>query len=855
MDILTQSQGIADRHTSIAVHNVERAIRAIKTFTPHAQGIVPQSGGGTVNFLRADGTWAAPLGVDSGSVSGITNRLPKFTGPTSLGNSSIQDDGTAVSTPELIIANGGFASHAASTIDASAATIPLSITDTHTNQTSSIVELSIDSTGSSFAGATGGGGGVPPNFSGSLPGGASSTMLAANAVGTIVSGSLTNIALFANAQHGTTNYALFAPHGDLSLGAGNTTLGGTLTVNGNTSLVGTCNVSQLLTTNGGIVSNNGPVTLNPSNGGVSITTTFGSPSPPSVEPAAILIQEADQAAANDASLVWWTIGNTPGTYNVYAGAKNTASSPSFLNPKFVVGIQNSGTTGITNVTERFAVTNAGVVVSGTADMGSNKILNLANGSAAQDGAAFGQIGSAVNAAVSGTTNKLAKFTGANVVGNGWASDDGTTWGVSGKFAVDEASGRTGIGTAPDTNDNLAVQATFRVKDASSLLRLATDGAGNNYVESGAAFVSDSKAVLKFTSMLGATVFGQFETSGQLTLNDSVAVASASAGASVVKFLGHDVLTNTDNTNGPAFKLAINAIGRRDVYLYDTGGTGNALDFGVGSSQGTYIQAVDTGWNTAQALGIQQFGGATTIGNGTNNCGVSGTFSCTGLVDLTGQSVYLGRQILTSTTGTVPYTPTTGTRKILLRMVGGGGGGGGGAGGTSTAAVGAGGMGGAYVEKWINPGALITTTGNYTAGAGGTAGANTGGAGGTGGDTTITIQGTPYTAKGGIGGSGMAAGSAAAIVDTGGYSAASTAADFNSQDPGFPGVRVSTALYWGGKGGGSPFGQGGKGGFGAGGVAGSNATGYGSGGGGANVSTPGATGGTGAQGVIVIDEWR
>lgn len=46
----------------------------IGTFTSAAPGIVPASGGGTVNFLRADGTWADPRGyrtfIASGTVSG-----------------------------------------------------------------------------------------------------------------------------------------------------------------------------------------------------------------------------------------------------------------------------------------------------------------------------------------------------------------------------------------------------------------------------------------------------------------------------------------------------------------------------------------------------------------------------------------------------------------------------------------------------------------------------------------------------------------------------------------------------------------------------------------------------------------
>jgi hypothetical protein len=51
-----------------------------------------------------------------------------------------------------------------------------------------------------------------------------------------------------------------------------------------------------------------------------------------------------------------------------------------------------------------------------------KITGLANGSSASDAAAFGQIGTAVSAAVSGTTNTLAKFTGANVVGDSSITD-------------------------------------------------------------------------------------------------------------------------------------------------------------------------------------------------------------------------------------------------------------------------------------------------------------------------------------------------------------------------------------------------------------------------------------------------
>lgn len=46
----------------------------INSFSTSLSGAAPASGGGTVNFLRADGTWAVPPGVSSGgTVTSITN--------------------------------------------------------------------------------------------------------------------------------------------------------------------------------------------------------------------------------------------------------------------------------------------------------------------------------------------------------------------------------------------------------------------------------------------------------------------------------------------------------------------------------------------------------------------------------------------------------------------------------------------------------------------------------------------------------------------------------------------------------------------------------------------------------------
>jgi hypothetical protein len=45
-----------------AASHAESIVQALKVFTSVAAGLVPASGGGTTNFLRADGGWAAPAG-------------------------------------------------------------------------------------------------------------------------------------------------------------------------------------------------------------------------------------------------------------------------------------------------------------------------------------------------------------------------------------------------------------------------------------------------------------------------------------------------------------------------------------------------------------------------------------------------------------------------------------------------------------------------------------------------------------------------------------------------------------------------------------------------------------------------
>ena len=43
--------------------------KQVETFTDTTEGVVPASGGGTTNFLRADGTWATPTGGGGGGLT------------------------------------------------------------------------------------------------------------------------------------------------------------------------------------------------------------------------------------------------------------------------------------------------------------------------------------------------------------------------------------------------------------------------------------------------------------------------------------------------------------------------------------------------------------------------------------------------------------------------------------------------------------------------------------------------------------------------------------------------------------------------------------------------------------------
>ena len=129
---------------------------------------------------------------------------------------------------------------------------------------------------------------------------------------------------------------------------------------------------------------------------------------------------------------------------------------------------------------------------------------------------------------------------------------------------------------------------------------------------------------------------------------------------------------------------------------------------------------------------------------------------------------LARYVYTTGTGAT-HTPDGTATRCRLILVGGGGGGGGAAQAGAQSGVGGGGSSGGIVDFWWTVSGNIT----YTIGAFGAKGAAGNNAGTAGGDSTATGSGLALTAKGGPGGSSMAAGTAHTAAPGGGVAAGTT----------------------------------------------------------------------------------
>lgn len=89
-----------------------QATALLDTFTSAAKGLAPASGGGTANFLRADGTWAAPAGGGGGgSPGGTTGEIQWNNAGSFAGAADVEIEGgqlrlPAIATPTAPAAGG-----------------------------------------------------------------------------------------------------------------------------------------------------------------------------------------------------------------------------------------------------------------------------------------------------------------------------------------------------------------------------------------------------------------------------------------------------------------------------------------------------------------------------------------------------------------------------------------------------------------------------------------------------------------------------------------------------------------------------------------------------------------------------
>ena len=229
-------------------------------------------------------------------------------------------------------------------------------------------------------------------------------------------------------------------------------------------------------------------------------------------------------------------------------------------------------------------------------------------------------------------------------------------------------------------------------------------------------------------------------------------------------------------------------------------------------------------------------------------GMDGSGAVNSVNGITGD-VIIPQKTVQVFTASGAWSKPIGCRYVRVRAVGGGGGGGGVVAAASQCAVGGGGAGGSYAEGTYD----VTSTSSLTVtiGAGGTAGAGTGANGGGGGQSSF---GGLLTAPGGGGGGFMATGTAVTTAAGGASGNGGTGGSINAQgNDGGLAIRVSGAGGLPGFGGHGPFGGSGRPPNGAG--TGRNATAPGGGGGGAySLSATGFAGGTGADGIVIVEEY-
>ena len=344
-------------------------------------------------------------------------------------------------------------------------------------------------------------------------------------------------------------------------------------------------------------------------------------------------------------------------------------------------------------------------------------------------------------------------------------------------------------------------------------------------------------------------WNQNTTGTAANVTGTVAVANGGTGQTTQQ-AAINALTGTQTTgtylrsNGTNANLSTIQAADVPTLNQNTSGTaGNVTGIVVGANGGTGVA------NTGKTITLG--GNLTTSGAFATTLTVSAntnvTLPTTGTLVTTGTLI----NVMTIENPTTQYTPTSGAKSAIVYLLGGGGGGGvGGAPSSSSNRIGpaSGGGAGSLVILEIPD---VTIASNYTVAVG------TGGASATAGvQTTLTYNGTTTTAPGGDAGNSGTSTNGPVVIIGGAGGVIGTNGTVNGEGQnGQPGIGISATVGISGNGGESLFGGGGIG------VKthsiGVAATGYGSGGSGGLQVTTNATraGGAGANGVIIVYEFK
>ena len=235
----------------------------------------------------------------------------------------------------------------------------------------------------------------------------------------------------------------------------------------------------------------------------------------------------------------------------------------------LVGNSTLAITGLSTLT-------GGFTLGADSSANSHKITNLTNGSAAQDAAAFGQIGSAVSAAVSGTTGTIAKFTNTNAIGDSVMTEVGTIVTVGGALTAtsylgaDTIYSHSGGATAVTigAGGGLIVNGNTTLGDA---LTDATTVSGKLLVQ-GAALGGSALAALDL-------VMGRNSAGSAVGTNSDISLQWGALGYRHWISTQHDAGATTGNAirfwlNNDASGSASTAPGTGNVNVLDLYGNGN-----------------------------------------------------------------------------------------------------------------------------------------------------------------------------------------------------------------------------------------------------------------------------------------